>query len=218
LLASLERRNVETLICFDPHDVVARLCLMAREVQTAERKGLLPLPGGIALIVCDPAKVPQLASVVHTVRRYAARCVCWQFAPATAGSSASLRPLSDEEILRAGDAAANAAAPSDSSQSTKPDLSLGGQSGETGSGPAESPRLRLANWAVSQADNISGERSDTLKDTFPHKKTPLTSSELAMLLAEFPAIPSVAVTSRRPQEPAAIGPGHEKHHSGEDPL
>ncbi len=218
LLASLERRNVETLICFDPHDVVARLCLMAREVQTAERKGLLPLPGGIALIVCEPAKVPQLASVVHTVRRYAARCVCWQFAPATAGSSASLRPLSDEEILRTGDAAAEIAAGPDTSQVPRTGVSLGGQAGGSGSARAEVPGLRLANWAISQADNPPGEQLDTLKETFSHKKPPLSSPELAMLLAEFPVIPSVAATSQRSKETGAIGSGREKLHNGELPL
>jgi hypothetical protein len=217
LLASLERRNVEMLICFDPHDVVARLCLMARQVQTAERKGLLPLPGGIALIVCEPAKVPQLASVVHTVRRYAARCVCWQFAAATPGTAASLRPLSDEEIIRAGDGAELIVGPAESSLAARTGLSAAGQAGEAGSSRSEAPGLRLANWAISRADNPTPIQLDTLKETFPPKKPPLTSQELAMLLAEIPEIPSAAATSQRAKEVGAIGPGHGQHRAGEKP-
>ena len=221
LLASLERRNVEMLICFDPHDVVARLCLMARQVQTAERKGLLPLPGGIALIVCEPAKIAELGSVVHTVRRYAARCVCWQFAAATPGVAASLRPLSDDEIIRAGEALAPVLGaivdPPTTLLTARARLFARGQAGEAESFKGEASGLRLANWAISQADNPPDGQLDTKKESVPTKKPPLTSQELAMLLAEIPIIPSAAATSQRAKEIGVIGLGHGQHRDGETP-
>jgi hypothetical protein len=224
LMASLQRRNVEVLVCLEPHDAVARVCALSREATLAERQMVRQRVGGLALIICEPEQHAELAELAELMRQYCPRCVCWQFKAASGLRGDELKPLELPEIEAEG-ALEAAGEVGNKAGGESPNAGGGGADGASAgragadertmklvgaADPAAPDRgvaeredssgsaLRLSNWVRQPADNQQWLPSEIQKVNTLTQNQVLSPQELAMLLAEIPDAPAGEAASPRP--------------------
>lgn len=240
LMASLQRRNVEVLVCLEPHDAVARVCALSREATLAERQMVRQRVGGLAMIICEPEQHAELAELAELMRQYCPRCVCWQFKAASGLRGDELKPLELPEVegadaleddgemgKKAGGERPKAGGRGvDGASAGRPvaderTMKLVGGTDQATAGRAAGQRedlsgssLRLSNWVRQPADNQQWLPSEIQKVNTLSQNQVLSPQELAMLLAEIPDAPAGEAASPRPGANVSANGRHPGKQSG----
>lgn len=210
LLVSLTRRGFEVLISFDHFDALARACLVQREADSWDKRGLLPKAGGLAMIISrhrgsEGAHSPMaIKALQQAILSHAPRCVCWEFDPDAPPQTVALRPV---QTLHNGATTAKSTAhthalPMQSIPShmevnksvsqyglLKTRESAGLENSALTSSPCianQQPDGRMSKWETWPSDNRPQGQQDTHKSPITSDNLLLSARELAMLLAESP--------------------------------
>lgn len=171
LIAELERKRIEHVVCGDAHGAFARLCTWGAEARQASGGGVR------VLVMIEPGRLVGARALLDAMERFAPDSARWVYQP---GANPSLRALVESDVASEA-AMAGPATNGAATRREQPRI-------EVRPLPAIKPRpiakgtpaLRLTEGDVTRAS--IGNAADEREDGSPANL--LTDEELSMLLGE----------------------------------